>query len=108
MPFFKVPMHAAEGYEAAQYDFLIIEAEDEVSAYDRALGFLPFFGDATDDGEYEMPKIVEVSDPLSEPWPVHTEAHFAHLLATMPGRVNKILFDMHVEQALAEALEKQK
>lgn len=60
------------------YDYVIIEGETLDDAYDRALGNLPqLFGDGEQlDGDTDP---VEVADPLSEPWPIFTEAYFKRI-----------------------------
>ncbi|WP_201212697.1 hypothetical protein [Rhodocyclus purpureus] len=79
MAFFRVPMHDSEEWECP-YPFIIIEADDDYSAYESALGNLPtFFGDPVADGETAEDGhqgIVEIADPLAEPWPLFTQAFF--------------------------------
>lgn len=68
--FFKFKMnHSGHGHI---YDYVIIEGESDDDAYERAAGELPqLFGEVDD----EFPE--EVTNPLSEPWPIFTDAFFS-------------------------------
>lgn len=76
--YYKVPMHDGNGF-VCLFPFVIIECDDEDCSdpYDLALGELPHgMGDATDDGEYDLPPIEEITNPLEQPWPIFTVAYF--------------------------------
>ena len=78
MPFFRIPLFISPTNELL-YRYAIIEAEDATDAYDRAANFMAFVvGDPCEPEDNEMPEgvedIVEIANPLSEPWPIFTIA----------------------------------